>query len=44
MNEKLNNSIEKLLDIRDESQFDIYCELSNQLMKEFFMKTTLVWL
>jgi hypothetical protein len=40
MNEKLNNSIEKLLDTRDESQFDIYCELSNQLMKEFFIEQT----
>lgn len=40
MNEKLNASIERLLDERDESQFEIYCALSDQLMKEFFIEQT----
>lgn len=38
MNDTLLNSIEQVLDERDESQFDIYCALGDQLLKEFFIE------
>jgi ribosomal protein S13 len=38
MNETLLTSIDQVLDVRAESQFDIYCSIGNQLVKEFFIE------
>jgi hypothetical protein len=40
VNETLVNSVEQVLDIKDESQFEIYCALGDQLVKEFFIEQT----
>lgn len=38
MNETLLTSIDQVLDVRAESQFEIYCSIGNQLVKEFFVE------
>ena len=40
MNETLLSSIDKVRDNQDDSQFDIYCAIGDELVKEFFIEQT----
>jgi hypothetical protein len=40
MNDTLYSSIETVLNHKDESQFEIYCAIGDQLLKEFYIEQT----